>query len=87
MRQTNSLTRRRFLRGAAAIGLLAGLERLIPAYAWQGTRGGSLKSARTGPAVFELLIRKEQIMIAVLTRSAERVSHEKAIPFQPITGG
>src|SRR6266540_5838995 len=64
MRNPNSLTRRRFLQGATAFGLLAGLERVVPAYAWQGAGGGPFKSARTGPDVFELLIRKETIRIA-----------------------
>lgn len=60
----NSLTRRRFLRDTLALGVLAGLERLMPVYAWQSIGGETSGSARTGPGVFELSIRERTIKIA-----------------------
>lgn len=63
MKPTTACTRRRFLRGAATLGLLAGTGRLVPAYAQQSAGSGTSGSADTGPGIFNLLIRKETIQI------------------------
>jgi CopA family copper-resistance protein len=63
MKPTRACTRRRFLQGATALGLLAGFDRLVPAYARQSAGSGTPGSARTGPGVFDLLIHKETIQI------------------------
>ena len=55
------LTRRRFIRSSAALGLLAGLQRIMPAYAFENT---GLKAASVGDSdanAIDLLIREEQL--------------------------
>ena len=54
-----SLSRRRFIRGSAALGLLAGLHRMMPAYA---AAPAGLKASSVGDAEangIDLLIREE----------------------------
>ena len=55
------LTRRRFIRASAALGLLAGLQRIMPAYAFENT--GQKASPAEGAATNEidLLIREQQL--------------------------
>jgi len=55
------LTRRGFVRGSAALGLLAGLHRILPAYAFETT---GLKASAVGDAEangMDLLIREETL--------------------------
>lgn len=60
----NILTRRRFLQGATTLGLLAGLEHLVPAYAWSSSVNSPSTSALTDSSVIDLSIRKETLDIA-----------------------
>ena len=56
-----TLTRRRFIRSSAALGLLAGLQRIVPAYAFENT-GLQPKAAGDSDAnAIDLLIREEQL--------------------------
>jgi CopA family copper-resistance protein len=59
----DGLTRRRFLQGATTLALLAGLERLVPAYAWPSSTSDPSASALTDPNVIDLSIRKETLDI------------------------
>ncbi|MEP6936354.1 MAG: copper resistance protein CopA, partial [Nitrospirota bacterium] len=55
------LNRRRFIRSSAAVGLLAGLQRLVPAYAAESP---GLKPKAVGDSdanAIDLLIREEQL--------------------------
>ena len=55
------LARRRFIRCSAALGLLTGLQRIMPAYAFENT-GLQPKAAEDSDAnVIDLLIREEQL--------------------------
>ena len=56
-----TLTRRRFIRCSAALGVLAGLQRIMPAYAFENT-GLQPKAAGDSDAnAIDLLIREEQL--------------------------
>lgn len=61
--ETNTLTRRRFLHYTGALGVLAGLQSIVPAYAWQGTAAAASGATRQGANVIDLLIRKHTIPI------------------------
>ena len=55
------LTRRRFIRASAALGVLAGLQRIMPAYAFENT---GLPASPVGDSVaneIDLLIREEKL--------------------------
>jgi FtsP/CotA-like multicopper oxidase with cupredoxin domain len=80
MKTRNSFTRRRFLQDTLALGVLAGMERLMPAYAWQSTGGETSGGARTGPGVFELLIRKETIQIGGREATATTINGSVPAP-------
>ncbi|MGH8653827.1 MAG: multicopper oxidase domain-containing protein, partial [Gammaproteobacteria bacterium] len=58
LNESDALTRRRFLQSTGALGLLAGLKSIVPAYAWQGTAGAASDATRRGRNVIDLLIRK-----------------------------
>lgn len=76
--RTGGLTRRRFLRCSAAMGLMAGLENIVPAYAWQ--KAGLLASEdmrRTSDAI-DLFIRKKTARIS--GREATAVTINGSIP-------
>ena len=60
----SGLSRRRFLQCAAGMGLLAGLERIVPAYAWQSATAGTEVSTSKDGTVIGLTIRKRTIDIA-----------------------
>ena len=55
------LTRRRFIRASAALGLLAGLQRIMPAYAFEnaGLKAGAVGDADANG--IDLLIREQQL--------------------------
>lgn len=62
--KSSTLPRRRFIQGVAAMGLLAGLDALVPAWAWQ--KGGNLTAARRvdgSSDIFELAIRRTPMSI------------------------
>lgn len=58
LNESDALTRRRFLQSTGALGLLAGLKSMVPAYAWQGTFAAASDATRHGLNVIGLLIRK-----------------------------
>lgn len=63
-KQSHRLSRRRFLHGMAAFGLLAGMEGLTPAYARQGS--GNTVARRQpvdGVDIFDLEIRRTSLLI------------------------
>ena len=60
---THTLTRRRFLHDAGALGVLAGLQRIVPAYAWQGTAAAASGATRQGAHVIDLRIHKKTLTI------------------------
>ncbi|MEK8089120.1 copper resistance system multicopper oxidase [Thermithiobacillus plumbiphilus] len=53
------VTRRRFLQQAGALGLLAGLERFAPAYAWAQSTSPAVFQPRQPGNVFDLTLRQE----------------------------
>lgn len=55
-------TRRSFLHTTAAFGLMAGMLRMAPAYAWQQLATQAAGSEE-GAAVFDLSIRKQDLLI------------------------
>ena len=60
----NRFSRRRFLQGSAAMGLLAGLDSLAPTYAWEGT--GNKLAQRTSQGdvdSFDLTIARTPLII------------------------
>ena len=60
-RSVHRLTRRGFIRSSAALGLLAGLQRILPAYAFENS---GLKASPAGDAAanaIDLVIREEQL--------------------------
>lgn len=61
MESTFPLNRRRFIRGCGAFGLLAGLQRIMPAYAFEnnGLQPGQVGDSEAN--VIDLLIRKETL--------------------------
>ncbi len=65
-----------------ALGLLAGLESVVPAYAWQHTAAGEGKGARRGANVIDLLIRKQTINIGERTGTA--VTMNGSVPGPPL---
>ena len=65
---SNDLTRRNFLRDTAAVGLLAGFESLLPAYA----RPGSIHRGDGGP--IDLTIDKQTLMIGGKTVQADAIN-------------
>jgi CopA family copper-resistance protein len=60
---TKKLARRKFLQSAGAMGLLAGLERIAPAYAWAGAAGAAARAPLQGGDVIDLAIRAQSINI------------------------
>jgi len=58
------LSRRRFLQCTVGMGLLSGLERIVPAYAWQSPTAGTAVSTSKDGTVIDLAIRKRTIDIA-----------------------
>ena len=54
--ETHTLTRRRFLHYTGALGVLAGLQSIVPAYAWPGTAAAASAATRQGAHVIDLLI-------------------------------
>ena len=68
------LTRRRFLQDATTLALLAGLERLVPAYAWPSSTSDPSASALTDPNVIDLSIRKETLDIGGRAAAAMTIS-------------
>ena len=77
-KKSTLLTRRRFLHGATALGLLAGLERVVPSYAWQNTEDRAPERVRTDLETIELLIRQEQFRIA--GRDATAITLNGSVP-------
>ena len=55
------LTRRRFIRASAALGLLAGLQRIMPAYAFENTGLPARPVGDSEANGIDLLIREEQL--------------------------
>lgn len=74
MKPTSTCARRRFLRGAAALGLLARTGRLVLTYAQQSAGSGMSGNAGTGPGIFNLLIRKETIQIGGRNATATTIN-------------
>ncbi len=64
MKNHPTFTRRRFLQGTAAMGLLAGLDSLAPAYAWQNS-GNTVAPRRTQGEtdVIDLAVRRQPVTI------------------------
>ena len=54
--KSRTFTRRRFLQYTGAIGMLASLKSLVPAYAWQGATAGALRATPPGVNNIDLLI-------------------------------
>jgi len=57
-------SRRQFLQRTAALGLCAGVNRLLPAYALQPTHGSSAHAVHNTTGAIDLAIREEKIHIA-----------------------
>lgn len=55
------LTRRCFIRTSAALGLLAGLQRIMPAYAFESTSQKANPVGDSGANEIDLMIREEQL--------------------------
>ena len=73
-----TLTRRRFIRSSAALGLLAGLQRIVPAYAFEDT---GLKAAPVGESEangLDLIIREEQLEFG--TRRGTAITINGTVP-------
>ncbi|MBM2827722.1 MAG: copper resistance protein CopA [Actinobacteria bacterium] len=62
--RSEGLSRRRFLRGAVGMGVLTGLGRILPAYAWQSATAGTEVSTSKDGTVIDLTIRKRTFDIA-----------------------
>jgi CopA family copper-resistance protein len=60
---TNTLTRRRFLHYTGALGVLAGLQSIVPAYAWQGTAAAASDATRHSANSIDLRIHKKTLTI------------------------
>ena len=56
-----ALTRRRFIRASAALGLLAGLQRIMPAYAFENTGLKATPAGDPEPDEIDLLIREQKL--------------------------
>ena len=74
----NGFTRRRFLQNAAALGLLAGVEHLLPAYAWPNRMNSSSVSDQTAPPVIDLSIQKQTLDIG--GRAAAAITINGSLP-------
>jgi CopA family copper-resistance protein len=62
--ENGGVTRRRFLQGAAAMGLLAGIDSLVPAYAWARTGNLAAKRDVDGNSdIFDLVIERTPLDI------------------------
>lgn len=72
------LTRRGFIRGSAALGLLAGLDRIMPAYAFDttGSKASSVGDATTNG--IDLLIREETLQFG--TRRGTAITINGSVP-------
>src|SRR5687767_12688352 len=55
------LDRRGFIRGSAALGLLAGLQRILPAYAFDNTGLGASSVGDSEANGIDLLVREETL--------------------------
>jgi CopA family copper-resistance protein len=78
-RQTKLFTRRQFLRSAATAGLLAaGVESLVPAYAWQGGGASTARRIGEGEDIIDLVIRRKTIVIG--DRRATAVTMNGSVP-------
>lgn len=72
-------SRRRFLQGTAMFGLLAGLESLAPAFAWDRTGNLDAKRTTAGNAdVFDLTIRRSPLTIG--GRAANPITINGSVP-------
>ncbi len=72
------LTRRDFIRGSAALGLLAGMHRIMPAYAFEAA--GLKASPVAGPEVdaIDLLVREQELHFG--TRSGPAITINGTVP-------
>ena len=68
------LTRRRFLQGATTLGLLAGLEHLLPAYAWSGSANSQSARLPAASNVIDLSIREKTLDIGGRAAAAMTVN-------------
>jgi CopA family copper-resistance protein len=72
--ETHTFTRRRFLQYTGALGALAGLNSLVPAYAWPGTAAQASDATRQGAPIIDLLIRRHTIPIGARQGTAVTVN-------------
>jgi FtsP/CotA-like multicopper oxidase with cupredoxin domain len=79
------LNRRRFIRVSAALGLLAGLQRIMPAYAGENT---GLKASPVGDSEaseIDLLIREQQLQFG--KRRGTAITINGTVPCRRHCGG
>ncbi len=75
----SSLPRRRFIQGVAAMGLLAGLDALVPAWAWQKTGNLAADKRISGNTdIFDLAIRRTPMSIG--GRPANPITLNGSVP-------
>jgi FtsP/CotA-like multicopper oxidase with cupredoxin domain len=72
--ETHTFTRRRFLQCTRALAALAGLKRLVPAYARPGTAAAASDATRQGAHSIDLLIRKHTIPIGARQGTAVTIN-------------
>jgi FtsP/CotA-like multicopper oxidase with cupredoxin domain len=72
------LTRRQFLRNTLAWTLFAGLERVVPAYAWQASGTGPSGSVDPTPGIFNLCVRKTTVRVG--SRDSEALTVNGTVP-------
>ena len=76
--ETTMFTRRRFLQYTGAMGLLAGLKSLVPAYAWQDATAGALQA--TPPGVTHLDLRIGETPFVIGERQGTAITMNGSVP-------
>lgn len=71
-------TRRRFLQYTGAVGMLANLRRIAPAYAWQDAVAGVLQATRPGANTIDLLI--DQTPFTIGERTGTAITMNGSVP-------
>ena len=76
--ESTTFTRRRFLQYTGAVGMLASLRRIAPAYAWQDAAAGALQATRPGANTIDLLI--DQTPFTIGERTGTAITMNGSVP-------